>query len=248
MKKQTENKTDQIYADLRGQVHGFVFDDAVASVFPDMISRSVPGYHLIIPMLAVFADRFVTPGSRCFDLGCSLGASSLAICEGVQHKDYRVSAVDNSQAMIDRFNEILAGLPKSYPVDAVPDDLRNVAIENASLVVMNFTLQFIPAAERAEIIRRIYQGLNPGGALVLSEKIQLSPPASDEFIIGLHHHFKKFNGYSDLEISQKRTALENVLIPETASDHISRLRKAGFTQTEMWFQCFNFASFIAVKK
>jgi len=55
-------------------------------------------------------------------------------------------------------------------------------------------------------------------------------------------------GYSKLEISQKRAALENVLLPETLEAHRSRLDTIGFDAVDVWFQCFNFASMVAFKQ
>ena len=120
-------------------------------------------------------------------------------------------------------------------------------IENASVVVMNFTLQFIAVEERHALIERIYQGLKPGGVLILSEKLAFDDQNQSDFLVNAHHDFKRDNGYSDLEISQKRTALENVMIPETLACHQQRLTAAGFGFSSVWFQCFNFASMVAVK-
>ena len=132
-------------------------------------------------------------------------------------------------------------------VQLVCDDILNVEIINASVVVLNYTLQFIEASMRDKFIKSIFNGLRPGGILLLSEKIKFKDPHTDHRMIEMHHEFKKANGYTDLEISQKRTALENVLIPETLETHQSRLSSAGFLQTDVWFQCFNFASLIAYK-
>lgn len=127
------------------------------------------------------------------------------------------------------------------------EDIQNIKIEKASLVVLNFTLQFVAPEKRANLIRAIYKGMNPGGVLVVSEKICFEEKREQDFQTETHHAFKKMHGYSDLEISQKRTALENILIPETCKEHQKRFKEAGFTQSYQWFQCFNFASFLAIK-
>jgi tRNA (cmo5U34)-methyltransferase len=121
--------------------------------------------------------------------------------------------------------------------------MRDVVVEMASVVVLNYTLQFIPVAERDAMIRRIADGMLPGGVLLLSEKLAMP----DDLLTDLHHAFKQANGYSELEVSQKRTALENILVPETAQTHRERLRKAGFGRVEQWFQCLNFGSFLAIR-
>jgi tRNA (cmo5U34)-methyltransferase len=132
-------------------------------------------------------------------------------------------------------------------VELVCADIQDIEITNASMVVMNFTLQFIPPANRAALISRIAGGLKPGGMLVLSEKIHFEDPALNQLFIDLHHRFKEQNGYTQTEISRKRAAIENVLIPETLRIHENRLLEAGFGSFAVWFQCFNFASMVAVR-
>ena len=124
---------------------------------------------------------------------------------------------------------------------------RSATRADASVVVFNFTLQFIPPAQRDALLARIGSAMRPGGVLVLSEKIRFEDEHLQALNTDLHHAFKRANGYSDLEISQKRSALENVLVPETIATHQQRLRNAGFTSVDVWFQCFNFASLVAIK-
>lgn len=239
--------TDDIYAKPLGEVAGFSFDQSVVEVFPDMIQRSVPGYTTIVAMIGTLAERFAQAGSRCYDLGSSLGAATLAMRHRIPAADCEIIAVDNSQAMIERARAVLAADSGQVPVQLICDDLQNVTVENASVVVLNFTLQFIPTSEREIILQKIYDGLKPGGVLILSEKVAFSDSDHQELMIDLHHAFKAANGYSALEISQKRSALDNVLIPETLFDHKTRLKNVGFNSVDVWFQCFNFASLIAIK-
>ncbi|GFO56980.1 carboxy-S-adenosyl-L-methionine synthase [Geomonas sp. Red276] len=220
----------------------------MVAVFPDMIQRSVPGYGMIISNIGILAGRYAQAGSHCYDLGCSLGAATLSMRQRITQPDCDIIAVDNSPAMIERGRELLArDSGPTVPVTMICADIQDVTIENASVAVLNFTLQFIPPAERLALIHRIYEGLNPGGILILSEKIAFDDEERQHFHVELHHDFKRANGYSDLEISQKRSALENVMIPEPLSSHHERLKAAGFSFSEVWFQCFNFASLVAVK-
>ena len=221
----------------------FKFDESVARVFPDMIKRSVPGYPTIVAMTGLLAGRYALAGSQLYDLGCSLGASSLAMRQNIQQQDCRIIAVDNSPAMLERCRSVLDTDTNHTPVDLVCGDLQDIEIEQASVVVLNFTLQFIPREERDAVLARIYQGLLPGGIMVLSEKVTFEDPRLDELNIDLHHQFKRANGYSDLEIARKRNAIDNVLLPET----LARIADAGFSSSDVWFQCFNFASIIALK-
>ncbi|MYC61141.1 MAG: carboxy-S-adenosyl-L-methionine synthase CmoA [Gammaproteobacteria bacterium] len=225
----------------------FVFDEKVATVFEDMIHRSVPGYTTIIAMTARLGEKYFRPGSRIFDLGCSLGAASFAIARRMQGRPCEIIAVDNSRPMLDGLEERLAALGGG-PVQCRQEDIRDCAVENASVVILNFTLQFIPPADRAQLLRRIHDGMTPGGILILSEKIVLDDARLNDLYIEMYHQFKREMGYSEMEISRKRDALERVLLPETLATHKSRLTAAGFESAEQWFQCFNFASMVACKR
>lgn len=226
----------------------FVFDDKVAAVFSDMINRSVPGYATILSMIGVLAARYHQPGTRIYDLGCSLGGASLAMAHQIPHPDFELHAVDNSPAMIRRLNTILEEpAHRELPIKVRCEDICDIDIENASVVVLNFTLQFVAPQRRTELIQRIAAGLRQGGILILSEKILLPDPALNALFIDLYHEFKQIQGYSALEVAQKRAALENVLIPETIDTHIARLHDAGLHSCDVWFQCFNFCSMVAVR-
>lgn len=238
---------DNIYATPIARITDFVFDEKVADVFTDMVSRSVPGYGTLLSAISLLAERYVESDSVCYDLGCSLGGSTLALRHGIHQAGCRIIAVDNSSAMVNRCRERLAQNSAATPVELLCADIRDITIENASLVVLNFTLQFLPTADRLVLLQRICQGLRAGGALIISEKLAFTDPRQQALHCDMHHAFKRAQGYSDLEISQKRTALENVMIPETLEQHRARLCAAGFASCEPWFQYFNFVSLIALK-
>lgn len=240
----TAAERDQLYAMPQAHVHDFVFDERVAAVFPDMIRRSVPGYATIIGMIGVLAARHAKPGSNLYDLGCSLGAATAAMGRAIGDRSCTLMAIDNAPAMIEKARDQLASQPMPLP-QLICADIRDVSVRDASVVVLNFTLQFLPLADRLPLLREIRQGMMPEGVLVLSEKIAGATVQEDELLRELHHEFKRANGYSDLEISRKRSALEKVLLPETISVHRQRLQQAGFAHVDLWFQCFNFVSFVA---
>jgi len=238
---------DAIYAKPHEKIVDFEFNDAVARVFPDMIRRSVPGYSTLITMLGLLAQEYAQPGSKIYDLGCSLGAASLSMRRRISHHDCHIIAVDNSEAMVTQCRDNIADDISPIEVDVLCADIRELKFESASVVVLNFTLQFLPPDQRLQLLQNIYAGLLPGGVLVLSEKIVFDDTGEAELLDRLHLTFKKANGYSELEISQKRSALENVLIPESLPQHHQRLKAIGFKQSSSWFQCFNFASILAIK-
>lgn len=242
-----QSAKDSLYSNPLGDLAAFKFDDSVASVFPDMIQRSVPGYSAMISAIGLLAARFCQDDSQCYDLGCSLGAATLAMREQISAARCKIIAVDNSEAMVSRFQGSLISDKGKSAVDIRYADIRDIDIERASVVVLNFTLQFVPLADRAPLLRKIYRGMLPGGILILSEKLAFESERQQSLQSEMHHHFKKMQGYSDLEISQKRSALENVLVPESFNTHRERLLAAGFESVEIWFQYFNFSSMIALK-
>ncbi len=242
-----ERGKDTLYQD-DGPVADFVFDERVAAVFTDMINRSVPGYGTILTMIGTLAGRYVQADSLCYDLGCSLGGATLALRRGIKVAGCRIVAVDSSEAMLARCRDILARESSTVPVELRCADILGTDIRDASLVVLNFTLQFIAPDKRAALLRKIGEGMRPGGMLILSEKIHFEDPALNALCIDLHHRFKEQNGYTQTEISRKRAAIENVLVPETLRTHEARIRAAGFSSFSVWFQCFNFASMVAVKQ
>ena len=203
----------------------------------------------IVPMIGMLARRYAQPGSRIYDLGCSLGAATLAMRAAVRAPDLRIIAVDNSPQMIAGLErELAAREDENRPtVEVLLADLMDTPIERASVVVLNFTLQFVPPDRRSALVARIAAGTSPGGVLLLSEKIRFEDPAEETLQTDWHHAFKRARGYSDLEIARKREALENVLRPETLAIHRRRLERAGFTRVYRWFQGFNFVSLVALR-
>ncbi|MFY9179628.1 MAG: carboxy-S-adenosyl-L-methionine synthase CmoA [Venatoribacter sp.] len=240
------NDNDNIYQTPLEQVPQFRFDQAVARVFPDMIKRSVPGYAETVAMSGIIAGRYAQTGTNLYDLGCSLGAVTLAMRNALTAKDCQIIAIDNSESMLERAKHHIALDQASAPVQLVCADILNYPLQNASVSALNFVLQFIAPAERLTLLSKIAKATVPGGAFILSEKICFD---ADEQALQqeLHWDFKRANGYSELEIAQKRSAIEDFLIPETAETHVQRLKQAGFSQVIRWYQCFNFVSFLAIK-
>ena len=244
----TTNKKDQLFRSPFEEISDFRFDAGVVEVFEDMIERSVPGYSAILGMTGELAQQFAQPETRIYDLGCSLGGSSFSMAQRDLPQGVSIIALDSSAPMVERLNKRIAAHQGDISaIEVRQEDIRSTLFEPTSFVVLNFTLQFIAPEERPKLIRTIYDALVPGGALLLSEKIKFDDDETDALITDLHHNFKKSMGYSDLEIAQKRTSIENVLLPETLENHCERLKKSGFTQVTPWFQCFNFCSFLAIK-
>lgn len=237
---------DKVYARPIKQIEDFRFDARVADVFENMINRSVPGYELVLDLIGVLTERYALENTNCYDLGCSLGASTLKIRQHLPQSCHLIG-VDNSNAMVERCRANMTRDHSRATYEILEQKLQDTPIKNASIVVINFTLQFIPNDERRQVIDAIAQGMVEGGALILSEKIGFDDQAEQDAMTELHHAFKKYQGYSDLEVAQKRASLENVLVTNTQQEHIERLQAAGFRKVQLFVRNFNFASFLAIR-
>jgi len=244
--QQTMSK-DKLFSHQTSHPGSFEFNDDVAEVFPDMLARSIPGYGQTITAIGALAARYVQRSTRCYDLGCSLGAATLAMREQITVDDCEIVAIDSSAAMVKRCRDLTKSDDLGIKTTVIEGDIRKADITNASMVVMNYTLQFIPISDRLKMIKQIFEGMLPGGVFVLSEKVADEDPEIEQLLVDLHHDFKKSNAYSELEISRKRAAIENVLVPEATRVHVERLSSAGFEHCGVWLRQLNFISMLAIK-
>jgi len=240
------DEKDTLFRTRRTVVTPFAFDAAVASVFDDMIRRSVPGYGEVIRREAQLAAAYYIPGTRIYDLGCSNGNLEKVLAREPSLESAVVIAVDSAPAMLQAFarREGSGAGPRICPLCM---DIGHTRVRKASVVVINYTLQFIAPAARQDLLEAVFDGLVAGGILLLAEKITHPHAGLSALQQRFHHRFKGENGYSQLEISQKRDALENVLIPDTLETHVARLHRVGFDGVDVWHKWFNFAAIIAVK-
>ena len=247
MDNQTINKQDKLFEQNFESVKAFAFDKQVTEVFADMIKRSVPGYDSILKSIAMYCMQYAQESTNIYDLGCSLGAVAITAAEVTKQRNCRIVGVDTSTAMLDKCQQIIDSKKLSDQIKLINQDIAQLEMQNASVVVSNFTIQFIPKQQRLTVIKHIYEGLNSGGIFILSEKFK-GEEGSDDFLINHYHAYKKLNGYSNKEIQAKRQALKDVLAPDSVIEIKQRLEQAGFSTIVKWFQCFNFASFIAIKE
>jgi len=239
-------KEDKVYANPIAALPAFEFNAQVADVFENMIERSVPGYRLALDMIALLTERYAQPETNCYDLGCSLGAATLRMRQQLPASCH-VIGVDTSKDMVERCVTNVDRDHSQATVDIRLQDLRDTRIENASVVVLNFTLQFVPDVDRDKVLQGIADGLNDKGVLVLCEKISYEDPEEQLLLETLYYDFKRLNGYSDLEIAQKRAALENVLVPNTCAALQQRALQVGFKRVDTVMQCLNFVALLATK-
>lgn len=211
-----------------------------------MLERSVPMYQECQSLAIHWCAQFAQTNTAVYDLGCSTGQLLLKLAQSIdKNKAITLHGVDNSPAMLEKSRKTLAESP--IPCELSEADLNQaISIQNASVVVMNYTLQFVLPENRVPLLKNIYKGLVPGGSLVLIEKIKSDVPELDRTFIDFHHQFKRDRGYSNLEISRKREALENVLIPWTVEENQDLIKEAGFPTVDLFFKWNNFAGFIAL--
>ena len=239
---------DAIFSTPLDRVARFSFDEKVVACFPDMIRRSVPGYGQVLGMLGLIAQRHLRHGARVYDLGCSLGAGGLALAGALPPEAFAYTGIDVSPAMAERARQTFADECPEHAMQVDIADIRQFEYAPAGMIMLNFTLQFLPPDDRDTLLAKLYQALEPGGVLILSEKTVDADEYDNAWRVERYHDFKRANGYSDMEISQKRNALENVLVPDTLEAHHARLKRSGFARSMTWFQYLNFASMIAFKE
>lgn len=239
---------DRIFDDEIERADDFKFDAIVAKVFDDMVNRSVPCYGEIQRMITELAAHHAVPGSDVYDLGCSTGTTMVSMDTMVQ-KGIRFIGIDNSWEMLEKCRSKLqeVGFSRDYELQCA-DLNQGLKINNASVVVLCLTLQFVRPIYREQLVKDIYEGLNEAGVLILVEKILAEDSVFNRDFIEYYYKYKRRNQYSDMEISQKREALENVLVPYKLSENIAMLRDRGFAHCEVFFKWYNFVGLVATKK
>ncbi len=237
------NQPDQLYAERQAQVADFAFDQAVTDVFPDMIRRSVPGYETVLTISGLIAARHLPEGGLAYDLGCSRGAGAQALISQLDARACRIVAVDESAAMVAEATRTLT----DERIEVRQENLLETPLHGAHVILLNYVLQFLPPSARAGFLARCHAQMADGGLLILSEKTNHPEAETRHWQEAMHRAWKQANGYSALEISQKREALERVMRVDSEATHLARLSKAGFGRVRTWFRCLNWASFVAEK-
>ena len=241
------DRPDTIYSQPMQSIPEFSFGESVATVFDDMISRSVPLYHDVQTATARLTGRLAQPNTVVYDLGCASGTTLVLLAQELQNEPIEIIGVDNSAPMLAHCRQKLAAAGFAERVRIVEADVCSFTPTGASVIVLNYTMQFLPPAARPELLSKLFNSLLPGGALLLSEKVTHRSETLNRVLYEMHHEFKKENGYSTLEIAQKRDAIENVLRPLSTEENVRLLNEAGFREVEIFAKWYNFASFIAFR-
>lgn len=238
---------DRIFNDELQKISDFKFGKQVVEVFDDMVSRSVPYYDEMQRMLAEMARDFAIPGTNVYDLGSSTGTTLMGF-DKIINDQVKFIGIDDSPEMVKQCEENFRKAGFTRPFDVIHADINNgMILDNPSVVVMCLVLQFIRPLYREKLIHEIYRQLNPQGCFLLVEKVLGEGSMLNRMFIDYYYDYKRRNHYSDMEISQKREALENVLIPYRLSENLDLLKSAGFSQIEIFFKWYNFVGIIAIK-
>lgn len=238
---------DEVFKEQISSSSDFKFDKRVVTVFDDMVTRSVPSYLEIQRMIGELAGQYALPGTNVYDLGCSTG-TTMKNMDSTVPEEIKFIGMDDSKEMLRQCDENLKGAGMTRKFELIDIDLnKNVDIKDASVVVLCLTLQFIRPLYRLDLLKKVYDGIVPGGCLILVEKILAEESGLNRNFIKYYYDFKRRNSYSEMEISQKREALENVLVPYKLSEDVEMLEKAGFPHVEVFFKWYNFAGMIALK-
>jgi len=244
--KQIPASRDEVFREAQ-PVADFAFGKNVAAVFDDMVDRSVPFYQETQRMIAEMAADFAVENTNVYDLGCSTGTTLLNL-DATVGKKVKFIGVDNSQEMLKKCEEKMAAHNFKHERELICADLnQGVHIENASMVLLVLTLQFVRPLYRDTLIKSIHQGLNANGCVILVEKVLGEDSVFNRLFINYYYDLKKRHGYSELEISQKREALENVLVPYKLMENREMLLRAGFRYCDVFFKWYNFCGIIAIK-
>jgi tRNA (cmo5U34)-methyltransferase len=226
----------------------FQFNERVAEVFDDMLARSVPSYARVIGMTGELLARFLRPGDRIYDLGCSTGNTLLELARRLERFEPVYIGMDKSPAMIEKAARKANLFSKGDRIRFMEADITRAELEEAGAIILNYTMQFVRPLHRQEFLRKVHGALRPGGVLILSEKVISHQSLLNRAFLDIHLDFKRDQGYSEIEIAKKREALENVLVPFSVEENRALLEKAGFAAIEPFYQWFNFVSWIAVKE
>jgi len=145
----------------------FEFDEAVASVFDDMLHRSIPYYETNSALIIELICKRQAKGLKVLDLGSSTAKFLLALHAKMQTK-MELKGIDNSQAMIERARRKIDAFGANITIEK--GDILQYPYANEDIIVANYTLQFIRPIQRLKLIEKIAQNLNEKGVFFFQKR------------------------------------------------------------------------------
>lgn len=222
----------------------FEFDEKVATVFDDMLHRSIPFYDQNLELICRYIAAVASDGDRLLDIGCSTGNLLLNVNTYAKQK-LTLEGIDSATSMINKAKEKASAY--EVAMELAVADAFEYDFGSKNIIVCNYLLQFIRPLNRHKLVQKIYESLDNDGFFICSEKVVFEDKRYDKKIIDIYYEYKQNQGYSKTEIVQKREALENVLIPYTIEENTKMFKDAGFESVQTLFQWANFVTFVAQK-
>jgi len=223
------------------------FNGEVVELFDKHISRSVPLYKEGHDLICDMSDFFIKPDSLCYEIGCSTGTLILKLAAHNQTKpEARFVGIDIEKDMIEKAQD-KASKTKGLNVSFIADDVTQLELDSADLIVCYYTVQFIKPSVRQKLIDRLYEKLNWGGALLLFEKVRGADARFQDILCALYNDYKIREGYSADEIIAKSRSLKGVLEPFSTQGNLDMLKRAGFVDINTVQKYLCFEGFLAIK-
>lgn len=207
--------------------------------FDNHIETSIRGYSNLWNDVLSLSEYFVEDNTNVVDIGCSTGKLIKQMSEQNSFSSCQYTGIELEECFFDH-------LIDSNNVSFFKGDVRDYDFNNCSLVTSIFTLQFIPIKDRENIIHKIYDGLNKGGAFIFSEKVFSENPRVQEMMTFLYYDYKKKH-YSCEQILNKETELRHLMKPNTEDEIVNMCTNVGFYIQPFW-RNYNFVGFVCIKE
>ena len=240
-KKINYDRVDEAISAVEG---GWEFTSEVAESFDTHVRKSIPLYDEVQQMTVDMSEWFVKDNSVVYDIGSSTGETIYHLMKKHRNKkNVRFIGIDKSRMMVKQAQRKVAAANIKF----LHQDIMQTAFKESDLCISLFTMQFLTISERIQILQKMYECLNMGGAFIMAEKIQAEEGRFNDLWMELYWDFKKKQGLTDDQILHKARSLRGVLIPMTLTENIKLLKMAGFTNIDVFFKWYNFAGLLAIK-
>jgi len=223
---------------------GWSFEN-ISEDFDSHIQKSIPLYDLGHKLVCHYSDFFLKADSVVYDIGCSTGQMLARLAaQHPQKRELRLIGVDTVADMVGMARRLEK---KDARLSFIHGNALDVEFEPADMFIANYTIQFLPPRVRQEMINRIYQSLNWGGAFFMFEKVRAPDGRFQDYANQVYMEFKLENGFSEAEILNKQRSIKGVMEPFSTQGDMDLLKRAGFTDimTVQKYVCFE--GFLAIK-
>ena len=219
------------------------FNGNMVENFEQHVKKSVPLYEEGHELVLKLSDYFVKNDSICYELGSSTGKLSYKLAKQHEFREAKFMGIEIEEDMVTKANELY----KNPNLSFICDDMNTMVWEKADLIVSYYTIQFIHPKLRQQLINKIYESLNWGGAFILYEKVRANDARFQDIISNLYMEYKLDQGYEAQEIISKAKSLKGVLEPFSTEGNMDMLKRAGFVDILTVQKYMNFEGFLVIK-